>query len=165
MWLPLLTHIPLRLLQSVLSSQLLLFLSYISPPEPLFPASGLGGSGFLPKRSHSSLMHMESSVSQGATELTSYLFSLTFNASYTSHLAACSSSPPFPPGELAPHFGRPLVAVFLQGTRDLDQSIRASSLSNLGELCQRLDFALGPLAQEVRFCMNLPCWRSCQRLK
>ncbi|XP_030281908.1 transport and Golgi organization protein 6 homolog [Sparus aurata] len=57
-------------------------------------------------------------------------------------------------GELAPHFGRPLVAVFLQGTRDLDQSIRASSLSNLGELCQRLDFALGPLAQELSSCLT-----------
>lgn len=49
-----------------------------------------------------------------------------------------------------PHLGRPLLAVFLQGTRDLDQSVRASSLSNLGELCERLDYALGPLAQEVR---------------
>lgn len=27
--------------------------------------------------------------------------------------------------------------------------MRASSLSNLGELCQQLDFSLGPLAQEV----------------
>lgn len=52
-------------------------------------------------------------------------------------------------GELAPHLGRPLLAVFLQGTKDPDQSVRTSSLSNLGELCQRLDYALGPLAQEV----------------
>lgn len=55
-----------------------------------------------------------------------------------------------PPGELAPHLGRSLVGVFLQGTRDPDQSVRASSLSNLGELCQKLDYSLGPLAQEVR---------------
>lgn len=55
-----------------------------------------------------------------------------------------------PPGELAPHFGHPLLSVFLHGTKDPDQSIRASSLSNLGEICQRLDYALGPLAQEVR---------------
>uniref|UniRef100_A0A4W6C1I8 Transport and golgi organization 6 homolog (Drosophila) n=1 Tax=Lates calcarifer TaxID=8187 RepID=A0A4W6C1I8_LATCA len=40
-------------------------------------------------------------------------------------------------GELAPHLGRSLVGVFL-------------SLSNLGELCQKLDYSLGPLAQEVR---------------
>ncbi|XP_041794990.1 transport and Golgi organization protein 6 homolog [Chelmon rostratus] len=57
-------------------------------------------------------------------------------------------------GELAPHLGRPLVGVFLQGTRDPDQSVRASSLSNLGELCQRLDYALGPLAQELSSCLT-----------
>nr|XP_061825761.1 transport and Golgi organization protein 6 homolog [Nerophis lumbriciformis] len=57
-------------------------------------------------------------------------------------------------GDLAPHLGHPLVAVFLRGTRDSDQSIRASSLSNLGELCQRLDYALGPLAQELSSCLT-----------
>ncbi|XP_061578283.1 transport and Golgi organization protein 6 homolog [Cololabis saira] len=57
-------------------------------------------------------------------------------------------------GELAPHLGRPLLGAFLQGTRDPDQSVRASSLSNLGELCQRLDYSLGPLAQEVSSCLT-----------
>ncbi|XP_051917982.1 transport and Golgi organization protein 6 homolog [Hippocampus zosterae] len=57
-------------------------------------------------------------------------------------------------GELAPHLGRPLISVFLRGTRDRDQSVRASSLSNLGELCQRLDYALGPLAQELSSCLT-----------
>ncbi|XP_014877694.1 transport and Golgi organization protein 6 homolog [Poecilia latipinna] len=57
-------------------------------------------------------------------------------------------------GELAPHLGRPLLSVFLQGTRDPDQSVRASSLSNLGELCQRLDYSLGPLAQELSSCLT-----------
>ncbi|XP_038562281.1 LOW QUALITY PROTEIN: transport and Golgi organization protein 6 homolog [Micropterus salmoides] len=57
-------------------------------------------------------------------------------------------------GELAAHFGLPLVGVFLQGTRDPDQSVRASSLSNLGELCQRLDYTLGPLAQELSSCLT-----------
>ncbi|XP_060933350.1 transport and Golgi organization protein 6 homolog [Limanda limanda] len=57
-------------------------------------------------------------------------------------------------GELAPHLGRPLVGVFLQGTRDQDQSVRASCLSNLGELCQKLDYALGPLAQELSLCLT-----------
>lgn len=52
-------------------------------------------------------------------------------------------------GDLAPHYGRPLIGVFLSGTRDEDSSVRASSLSNLGELCQLLNFSLGPLAQEV----------------
>lgn len=53
------------------------------------------------------------------------------------------------PGDLAPHHGRPLIGAFLRGTRDEDSSVRASCLSNLGELCQRLHFSLGPLAQEV----------------
>uniref|UniRef100_A0A3Q2Z2M7 Transport and golgi organization 6 homolog n=1 Tax=Hippocampus comes TaxID=109280 RepID=A0A3Q2Z2M7_HIPCM len=57
-------------------------------------------------------------------------------------------------GELAPNLGRPLISVFLRGTRDSDQSVRASSLSNLGELCQRLDYALGPLAQELSSCLT-----------
>ncbi|XP_041652098.1 transport and Golgi organization protein 6 homolog [Cheilinus undulatus] len=57
-------------------------------------------------------------------------------------------------GDLAPHLGRPLVGVFLQGTRDPDQSVRASSLSNLGELCQRLDYSLGTLAQELSSCLT-----------
>lgn len=57
---------------------------------------------------------------------------------------------PLSPGELATHLGHPLISVFLQGTRDPDQSVRASSLSNLGELCPRLDYTLGTLAQEVR---------------
>ncbi|XP_029009112.1 transport and Golgi organization protein 6 homolog isoform X2 [Betta splendens] len=56
-------------------------------------------------------------------------------------------------GELTPHLGRPLISIFLQGTKDPDQSVRASSLSNLGELCQRLDYALGPLAQELCSCL------------
>nr|XP_020480225.1 transport and Golgi organization protein 6 homolog [Monopterus albus] len=57
-------------------------------------------------------------------------------------------------GELAPHLGRPLIGVFLQGTRDPDHSVRVSSLSNLGELCQRMDYALGPLAQELSSCVT-----------
>ncbi|XP_077424647.1 transport and Golgi organization protein 6 homolog isoform X2 [Vanacampus margaritifer] len=57
-------------------------------------------------------------------------------------------------GDLASHLGRPLVSVFLRGTRDSDQSVRASSLSNLGELCHRLDYALGPLAQELSCCLT-----------
>uniref|UniRef100_A0AAQ6ACM5 Transport and golgi organization 6 homolog (Drosophila) n=1 Tax=Amphiprion ocellaris TaxID=80972 RepID=A0AAQ6ACM5_AMPOC len=57
-------------------------------------------------------------------------------------------------GDLAPHLGRPLLGVFLQGTRDPDQTVRASSLSNLGELCQRMDYSLGPLAQELSSCLT-----------
>ncbi|CAL8262763.1 unnamed protein product [Merluccius merluccius] len=57
-------------------------------------------------------------------------------------------------GELAPHLGRPLIVAFLQGTRDRDSTVRASSLSNLGELSHRLDFALGPLALELSSCLS-----------
>ncbi|KAM4734582.1 transport and Golgi organization protein 6 homolog isoform 2-T2 [Anableps anableps] len=57
-------------------------------------------------------------------------------------------------GELAPHLGRPLLSAFLQGTRDPEQSVRASSLSNLGELCKRLDYSLGPLTQELSSCLT-----------
>lgn len=57
-------------------------------------------------------------------------------------------------GDLAPHHGRPLIGVFLRGTRDEDHSVRASCLSNLGELCQRLNYALGPWAQELSTCLT-----------
>ncbi|KAJ8335527.1 hypothetical protein SKAU_G00388690 [Synaphobranchus kaupii] len=57
-------------------------------------------------------------------------------------------------GDLAPHHGRPLIGVFLRGVRDADPTIRASSLSNLGELCQRLHFSLGPLTQELNSCLT-----------
>lgn len=43
----------------------------------------------------------------------------------------------------------PLVQAFLRGARDPDGALRASSLSNLGELCQRLGFQLGSIVQEV----------------
>ncbi|KAG7263693.1 hypothetical protein CRUP_007761 [Coryphaenoides rupestris] len=57
-------------------------------------------------------------------------------------------------GELAPHLGRPLLVAFLQGVRDRDPTVRASSLSNLGELSHRLDYALGPLALELSSCLS-----------
>ncbi|XP_055011153.1 transport and Golgi organization protein 6 homolog [Boleophthalmus pectinirostris] len=57
-------------------------------------------------------------------------------------------------GELTPHLSRPLLGVFLQSTKDPDHSVRASSLSNLGELCERLDYALGPLTQELSTCLT-----------
>lgn len=43
----------------------------------------------------------------------------------------------------------PLVQAFLRGARAPEGALRASSLSNLGELCQRLGFQLGPIVQEV----------------
>ncbi|XP_041047651.1 transport and Golgi organization protein 6 homolog [Carcharodon carcharias] len=56
-------------------------------------------------------------------------------------------------GEIASHYRDPLFRVFLMGTRDSDSTMRASSLSNLGELCQCLDFALGSVVHEVTACL------------
>ncbi|KAM4612463.1 transport and Golgi organization protein 6 homolog [Discoglossus pictus] len=52
-------------------------------------------------------------------------------------------------GDLISHYRDPLIQAFLNGSRNLDSSLRASSLSNLGELCQRLQFSLGPVLHEV----------------
>ncbi|XP_075998713.1 transport and Golgi organization protein 6 homolog [Genypterus blacodes] len=57
-------------------------------------------------------------------------------------------------GELAPHHGHSLVGVFLRATTDPEPIIRVSSLSNLGELVQRLEYAFEPLAQEVSSCLT-----------
>ncbi|XP_033898912.3 transport and Golgi organization protein 6 homolog isoform X3 [Acipenser ruthenus] len=57
-------------------------------------------------------------------------------------------------GDLAPRFGTPLIHAFLRGTRDSDSTVRASSLSNLGELCQRLHFALGAVVHELSSCLT-----------
>lgn len=42
-----------------------------------------------------------------------------------------------------------LIRAFLRGARDPDSTLRASSLSNLGELCQILRFQLSTVLQEV----------------
>ncbi|XP_069829089.1 transport and Golgi organization protein 6 homolog [Dendropsophus ebraccatus] len=47
-----------------------------------------------------------------------------------------------------------LIHAFLRGCRDPDSSIRASSLSNLGELCKQLQFSLGPVIHEVTSCLS-----------
>ncbi|NXG24338.1 TNG6 protein, partial [Grallaria varia] len=48
----------------------------------------------------------------------------------------------------------PLIRAFLRGARDPDGALRASSLSNLGELCQHLGFQLGSIVQEVTCCVT-----------
>ncbi|NXK98267.1 TNG6 protein, partial [Formicarius rufipectus] len=48
----------------------------------------------------------------------------------------------------------PLICAFLRGARDPDGALRASSLSNLGELCQHLGFQLGSIIQEVTCCVT-----------
>ncbi|XP_073461676.1 transport and Golgi organization protein 6 homolog [Aquarana catesbeiana] len=47
-----------------------------------------------------------------------------------------------------------LIHAFLRGSRDPDSSLRASSLSNLGELCKLLHFSLGSVVHEVISCLS-----------
>uniref|UniRef100_A0A8V5H320 Transport and Golgi organization protein 6 homolog n=1 Tax=Melopsittacus undulatus TaxID=13146 RepID=A0A8V5H320_MELUD len=57
-------------------------------------------------------------------------------------------------GDMVFKHREPLVQAFLQGARDPDSALRASSLSNLGELCQRLSFQLGSIIHEVTSCVT-----------
>ncbi|NWR25056.1 TNG6 protein, partial [Emberiza fucata] len=57
-------------------------------------------------------------------------------------------------GDMVFRHREPLVRAFLRGARDPDGALRASSLSNLGELCQRLGFQLGSIIQEVTGCVT-----------
>ncbi|XP_030313769.1 transport and Golgi organization protein 6 homolog isoform X2 [Calypte anna] len=57
-------------------------------------------------------------------------------------------------GDMVVKHREPLVRAFLRGARATDSSLRASSLSNLGELCQRLGFQLGSIIQEVTSCLT-----------
>uniref|UniRef100_A0A8D2DAP4 Transport and golgi organization 6 homolog n=1 Tax=Sciurus vulgaris TaxID=55149 RepID=A0A8D2DAP4_SCIVU len=56
-------------------------------------------------------------------------------------------------GDMVSKYREPLIHTFLRGVRDPDGMHRASSLANLGELCQRLDFLLGPVVHEVTACL------------
>ncbi|XP_008138172.2 transport and Golgi organization protein 6 homolog [Eptesicus fuscus] len=56
-------------------------------------------------------------------------------------------------GDMVSKYREPLIHTFLRGVRDPDGAHRASSLSNLGELCQRLDFLLGSVVHEVTACL------------
>ncbi|XP_060248008.1 hyaluronan synthase 3 isoform X2 [Meriones unguiculatus] len=56
-------------------------------------------------------------------------------------------------GDMVSKYREPLIHTFLRGVKDPDGTHRASSLANLGELCQRLDFLLGPVVHEVTACL------------
>ncbi|XP_075851860.1 transport and Golgi organization protein 6 homolog isoform X2 [Microcebus murinus] len=56
-------------------------------------------------------------------------------------------------GDMVSKYREPLIHTFLRGVRDPDSAHRASSLANLGELCQRLDFLLGSVVHEVTACL------------
>lgn len=53
-------------------------------------------------------------------------------------------------GDLAPKYRDLLLSAFLMGARDTDPLVRASSVSNLGEICSVLRFNLGSIIQEVQ---------------
>ncbi|NXE95070.1 TNG6 protein, partial [Menura novaehollandiae] len=57
-------------------------------------------------------------------------------------------------GDMVFQHREPLIRAFLRGARDPDGALRASSLSNLGELCQQLGFQLGSIVQEVTCCVT-----------
>ncbi|XP_074957200.1 transport and Golgi organization protein 6 homolog isoform X2 [Phalacrocorax aristotelis] len=61
-------------------------------------------------------------------------------------------------GDMVFKHREPLVQAFLRGARDPDGALRASSLSNLGELCQRLGFQLGSIVQEGHPALTLAAW-------
>lgn len=55
-------------------------------------------------------------------------------------------------GEMTPVFRDQLLAAILSGCRHEDALVRASSLSNLAEVCRLLKCALGPVMHEVLTC-------------
>ena len=52
-------------------------------------------------------------------------------------------------GEMTPHHRDKLLHCVLQVARDADEHVRASAISNLGEICRLLRFSLGPVIHEV----------------
>jgi len=54
-------------------------------------------------------------------------------------------------GELVPRFSQHLLPALLTGVKDPEPLVRASSLSNLGDVCQLLRFSMGPVVNEVGY--------------
>lgn len=57
-------------------------------------------------------------------------------------------------GELVPRYSQHLLPALLTGVKDPESLVRASSLSNLGEVCQLLRFSLGPVVNEIFSCVS-----------
>ncbi|GFG37493.1 hypothetical protein Cfor_00861, partial [Coptotermes formosanus] len=57
-------------------------------------------------------------------------------------------------GDLVPPYKAMLLNAFLVGTKDSDHFVRASSLSNLGEVCKALGFRIGPVVSEILMCVR-----------
>ena len=63
-------------------------------------------------------------------------------------------------GELLPRYSQQLVSALLSGVRDPDHLVRASSLSNLGDVCKLLRFSLGSIVHEVRGPLGFTSYRN-----
>ena len=50
---------------------------------------------------------------------------------------------------ILPRYSQIVLSSLLMGVKDDDCDIRASSLSNIGEACKLLRFAVGPIINEV----------------
>ncbi|XP_076469852.1 transport and Golgi organization protein 6 homolog [Babylonia areolata] len=57
-------------------------------------------------------------------------------------------------GEMIPKYRELLLGAVLTGARDKDVTVRASSVSNLAEVCSLLRFSLGPVLHEVLHCCS-----------
>lgn len=57
-------------------------------------------------------------------------------------------------GPIIPKYRDILLGAFLQGAKDTDPLVRASSLSNLGEACKQLHFSLGNVIHEIFSCCS-----------
>lgn len=57
-------------------------------------------------------------------------------------------------GDVAPKYKNDLLNAFLVGAKDTDHLMRASSLSNLGEICQILGFRIGSILRELLICIQ-----------
>lgn len=57
-------------------------------------------------------------------------------------------------GDMLPKYREPLLNAFLCGTRDEDKHVRASSLSNLGEVCRGLRYSVGRNIHEIFNCLS-----------
>ncbi|KAJ7372782.1 Transport and Golgi organization protein 6 [Desmophyllum pertusum] len=57
-------------------------------------------------------------------------------------------------GELVPRYSQHLLPALLSGVKDPEPLVRASSLSNLGDVCQLLRFSLGVVVNEIFSCVS-----------
>lgn len=52
-------------------------------------------------------------------------------------------------GQLVSRYSQHLLSSLLTGVRDSDEFVRASSLSNIGDVCKLLRFSVGSIIHEV----------------